>query len=423
MTWKQQPKRVLVLIKFKQPELLPKVANIMRYLVEAHALSVVVEPHLIDDLRAHDLMTPLLEPRDGREPTTAAGVGVLDIDASARQAGGECDGIDLVISLGGDGLLIHASTVFARAMPPVLGFNLGSLGFLTLFDYEEFTQSIRHVLDPPMGGPPPQSPSEWTGSAQLPSRSSPPGLPLSLRMRLRCTIVRGGEARGATTVRNVLNEVVVDRGPSPYLTCLECFCNGEHITDVQADGIILATPTGSTAYSMSAGGSMVHPSVPAICFTPICPHTLSFRPILFPDSATIFMRISEESRSGEAWVAFDGKFRERLGVGDTLVVESSPYPLPLINRVGSTVDADWMHTLRYAFGFNQRARQKSFPPPLAPDADALGDGDAPADADAEPDLEVDRVADAARVAQLRADDDYTDGDGEVCRPNDRGSRC
>ena len=128
---------------------------------------------------------------------------------------------------------------------------------------------------------------------------------------------------------------------------------------MQADGIILATPTGSTAYSMSAGGSMVHPSVPAICFTPICPHTLSFRPILFPDSATIFMRISEESRSGEAWVAFDGKFRERLGVGDTLVVESSPYPLPLINRVGSTVDADWMHTLRYAFGFNQRARQKS----------------------------------------------------------------
>ena len=125
----------------------------------------------------------------------------------------------------------------------------------------------------------------------------------------------------------------------------------------------------------------------------------------------------------EHCITSDDVFAMKTAPGDTLVVESSPYPLPLINRVGSTVDADWMHTLRYAFGFNQRARQKSFPPPLAPDADALGDGDAPADADAEPDLEVDRVADAARVAQLRADDDYTDGDGEVCRPNDRGSRC
>merc|ERR1712185_474448 len=125
---------------------------------------------------------------------------------------------------------------------------------------------------------------------------------------------------------------MVSRPPDGSIADVDVHVDGVRVTKLLADGLLLATPTGSTAYSMSAGGSMVHPSVPAVLFTPICPHSLSFRPILFPDSATIFMRISEESRSGEAWVAFDGKFRERLGVGDTLVVESSPYPLPLINR-------------------------------------------------------------------------------------------
>ena len=80
----------------------------------------------------------------------------------------------------------------------------------------------------------------------------------------------------------VLNEVVVDRGPSPYLSNVDLFVDGKHVTVVQGDGLILSTPTGSTAYAVAAGASMIHPSVPAIMITPICPHSLSFRPIVVP---------------------------------------------------------------------------------------------------------------------------------------------
>jgi len=102
---------------------------------------------------------------------------------------------------------------------------------------------------------------------------------MSIRMRLDCRIVN---QEGIVRARyNVLNEVVVDRGSSPYLAALECFCDDVHLTTVQADGIIFATPTGSTAYSMAAGGSVVHPGVPSILVTPICPHVLSFRSMVF----------------------------------------------------------------------------------------------------------------------------------------------
>jgi NAD kinase len=89
----------------------------------------------------------------------------------------------------------------------------------------------------------------------------------------------------------VLNEVVIDRGSSPYLSNLDVFCDDLHVTTVQADGLIVATTTGSTAYSLSAGGSMVHPQVPAILVTPICPHSLSFRPLLFPDAAELKIHV------------------------------------------------------------------------------------------------------------------------------------
>lgn len=81
----------------------------------------------------------------------------------------------------------------------------------------------------------------------------------------------------------MLNEVVLDRGISPYLTNLETYCDGSFVTHVQGDGLIVATPTGSTAYSLAAGGPMVHPQVPCVLFTPVCPHSLSFRPLMFPD--------------------------------------------------------------------------------------------------------------------------------------------
>lgn len=108
---------------------------------------------------------------------------------------------------------------------------------------------------------------------------------LTLRSRLRCIIMRKneeGQPNEPPTNLLVLNEVVVDRGPSPYLSNIDLFIDGKHVTSVQGDGLIVSTPTGSTAYAVAAGASMIHPSVPAIMITPICPHSLSFRPIVVP---------------------------------------------------------------------------------------------------------------------------------------------
>lgn len=156
-----------------------------------------------------------------------------------------------------------------------MAFHLGSLGFLTPFQFDNFEEQVTNVLE---------------GHAAL-----------TLRSRLRCIIVRKnqidktesetcqqieknvtGPSSKATTNILVLNEVVIDRGPSPYLSNIDLFLDGKHITSVQGDGLIVSTPTGSTAYAVAAGASMIHPSVPAIMVTPICPHSLSFRPIVVP---------------------------------------------------------------------------------------------------------------------------------------------
>lgn len=114
---------------------------------------------------------------------------------------------------------------------------------------------------------------------------------------------------------------MIDRGTSSSMVELLCYVDNDHITTVHADGLIIATPTGSTAYSMSAGGSMVHPLTPGMLMTPICPHTLSFRQMLFPDSTVLRIEVSPNSRC-LASVSFDGQFKETLNIGDVLIVYS-----------------------------------------------------------------------------------------------------
>jgi hypothetical protein len=122
-----------------------------------------------------------------------------------------------------------------------------------------------------------------------------------------------------------------------------CYVDGMLFTRVQADGIIVGTPTGSTAYSLSAGGSMVHPEVPCMLFTPVCPHSLSFRPLLFPDTSTLQIKVSTESR-GANCASFDGRHRAALNPGDSLLISMSRWPLPSICRLDGTTD--WFDGVR-----------------------------------------------------------------------------
>lgn len=302
LMWNRKPRTALLLVK-KDPALMRSVLQAARHLMEKEGLMVIVENRVQNQALANGLF--------------------LETFTSSESLH---ERVDFVVCLGGDGLILHASTLFRTAVPPVISFNLGSLGFLTPFHFEDFRAEIRALLN---------------GFCNL-----------SLRMRLQCEVVSSGKARREF---QVLNEVVVDRGASPYLSNLDCFCDGKYITTVQADGVIMSTATGSTAYSMSAGGSMVHPSVPAILFTPICPHSLSFRPIVFPDSASLRIEIAEDSRS-HAWASFDGKSRQQLKRGDGLVVQMNLFPVPTVNKTDHT--GDWFQSLDRAFNFNSRAGQK-----------------------------------------------------------------
>jgi NAD+ kinase len=252
-------------------------------------------------------------------------------------------------------------------VPPMIAYSMGSLGFLTPFAHESHEASLHNVLH---------------GTSSV-----------TLRMRLKCEIVRGDcngadddddgdddddepyadwETDGAQDTFAVLNELVVDRGPSPYISNLEVLCDGVPVTRVQGDGIIVATPTGSTAYSVSAGGSMVHPTVPCILLTPICPHSLSFRPIIVPSTSELRIRVPEGSRNG-AWVSMDGKNRQRLCGGDYVRVTSSASPIPTINLNGPS--DDWFESLSGILNWNKREVQKVSSSPVRARARSSVDSD------------------------------------------------
>lgn len=180
---------------------------------------------------------------------------------------------------------------------------------------------------------------------------------MTLRSRLYC-VVQHVDASTKTLPCQVLNEIVVDRGSSPYLSQIDCYCNDRFITTVQADGLIIATATGSTAYSVSAGGSIMHPEVPGILFTPICPHSLSFRPIIFPDS--VHLKLTVPLRfSGRARVTADGRTFAELAPGDSVLIQLSRYPVPCLATADNTVE--WMRSLAECLHWNTRVLQRGVP--------------------------------------------------------------
>ncbi|KAJ6709320.1 putative proteinD/NADH KINASE FAMILY PROTEIN [Salix koriyanagi] len=314
LMWKSMPKTVLLLKKLGQ-ELLEETKEVASFLYHQEKMNVLVEPDV------HDIFARI------------PGFGFVQTFYS-QDTSDLHEMVDFVACLGGDGVILHASNLFRGAFPPVVSFNLGSLGFLTSHYFEDYRQDLRQVIH---------------GNNTL------DGVYITLRMRLRCEIFRNGKAMPGK-VFDVLNEVVVDRGSNPYLSKIECYEHDRLITKVQGDGVIVATPTGSTAYSTSAGGSMVHPNVPCMLFTPICPHSLSFRPVILPDSARLELKIPEDARSN-AWVSFDGKRRQQLSRGDSVRISMSQHPLPTVNKSDQT--GDWFHSLVRCLNWNERLDQKA----------------------------------------------------------------
>jgi len=254
---------------------------------------------------------------------------------------------DLVLTLGGDGTVLFTSWLFQRIVPPILSFSLGSLGFLTTFEFDKYKEHLDRIM----------------GDG---------GMRVNLRMRFTCTVWRSDKSPGAEKGAveegeqfEVLNELVIDRGPSAYVSNLELYGDNELLTIVQADGCIFSTPTGSTAYSLSAGGSLIHPSIPAILLTPVCPHTLSFRPMVLSDTLSLRIAVPAKSRSS-AYCSFDGKGRIELKKGDYVTLEASQYPFPTVMSGNN----EWVESVQRALRWNVRgAVQKAW--------DDDQDGDAP----------------------------------------------
>lgn len=221
---------------------------------------------------------------------------------------------DLIVTLGGDGTILRAVSAFSNTnVPPVVSFALGTLGFLLPFDFTKFKETFRLVYE---------------------SRSK-----ALHRNRLECHVVRKNEGRihpdldiiqyeldhykqNHTDMVHAMNDITLHRGSQPNLILLDIFIDNEFLTTTTADGIAFLTPTGLTAYSLSAGGSITHPLVPCILLTPVCPRSLSFRPLILPSTSHIMIQLSESNRNVAIKLNIDGIPQQDLKPGDQIHVVS-----------------------------------------------------------------------------------------------------
>ncbi len=235
------------------------------------------------------------------------GVDVRIDEITARYAGRQTglarnavpEGCDLVIVMGGDGTLLSAARAIAGRDIPLFAVNLGGLGFLTAITVEELFPELERALR-----------NEHR---------------VAKRRMLSCEVQRGGEV---VARYEALNDIVITKAHIARMIDLVCNVDAHFVCRYKADGLIIATPTGSTAYSLSAGGPIVFPSVGALCITPICPHMLTNRPVLVSDSSVI--QILNLARGEDAYLTIDGQVGSPIQEQDRIVCRSSQNSLCLI---------------------------------------------------------------------------------------------
>jgi NAD+ kinase len=230
------------------------------------------------------------------DPETA---GSLKDDGLGKTRHQVAEQADLLLVLGGDGTLLAAAREAAPRGVPILPVNMGSLGFLASFTVDELYPALEATL---------------AGESTI-----------NERVLLLVERVNRGEI---LTKQRVLNDCVVHKGTLARMIELELYVEDGFVCRYRADGLIVATPTGSTAYSMSAGGPIVHPMVESILITPICPHTLSDRPVVIHDTSKIELRVAESSES--VFLTLDGQTGVPMQVGDRVRITRAAERLKLI---------------------------------------------------------------------------------------------
>lgn len=267
-------------------------------------IGVVLKPHQPEALKTMCDLTTWLAERDIR----LVGGPEIERERIAQQTGCAVEEVaegelaansDLLLVLGGDGTMIGTARLMGDREVPVLGINYGGLGYLTEFRIEELYVALASIL---------------AGDYRL-----------DQRLMLSVELLRGDES----VARNrVLNDVVINKSALARIIEIEASLNHQFVNSFRADGLIVSTPTGSTAYNLSAGGPVIFPSMNAVVITPICPFTLSNRPIVVPDDSSIELRLKTEQE--DVALTLDGQVGLPLKVDDRVVIRKSQTTFNLV---------------------------------------------------------------------------------------------
>ena len=238
-----------------------------------------------------------------------------------RTIGRQCD---LAIVVGGDGTLLHAARMLVDFQVPLIGVNLGRLGFLVDVSPEEIGAELEDILN---------------GKYREEQRSL-----------LHAEIIRNGQS---ITQADALNDVVVHKRDVARMIEISAYLDGKFISDYRADGLIISTPTGSTAYALSGGGPIVHPALEAVLLVPICPHTLTQRPIVVGAESEISILI-DEANTNDIQVTCDGQTGFEIEPGDSVVIRKKRRKLRLLHPTSH----DYFQILRVKLGWGVRPEKE-----------------------------------------------------------------
>jgi len=377
--YKDTPSLVLLIVRKDAPNVLEHAVRRIIHLRDKLGVNVLVEPSLrkkIEQLMKAAAGLDTL-PKDEQSPCvldqllkgvdrpnlTMNGIVTWKNDHCISKLG-LC--VDFGIVLGGDGTVLWTSLLFPKLIPPLLCVAMGSLGYLTAIRPENCEQRIEDLV---VGGSF-KADLRCRLEAYLTDRNEEPVLSKEFTSQTGALLHESkGVTRSADDVltMTVLNDLVISKESFGQLCTLDCYLNGDFFTTCSADGLIIATPTGSTAYNMSAGGSIVHPDVPAMLFTPICAHSLSVRPLVLPDSAVLSIKNPYDNRNPNPMIMCRDGFGSnelKLPPGYTVHVRVSKHPVPLIVRRGEedlypvpNRSNSWINSLTERLKWNYRRRQ------------------------------------------------------------------